>query len=57
MIIFKKHKSRSCLQIFFKLGVLQNFAIFTGNDCAGGLRLYYKEAPTQIFTCEYCEMF
>ena len=57
MIIFKKHKSRSCLQIFFKLGVLQNFAIFTGNDCAGGLRLYFKEAPTQIFTCEYCEMF
>ena len=22
-----------------------------------GLHLYYKETPTQVFSCEYCEMF
>ena len=54
-------------QMFLKIGVLKNFAIFTGKHlCWGlfllklqaqGLQLYYKESPTQMFSCEYCETF
>ena len=39
------------LQMFFKIGVLKNFAIFTGKQ------LYRQETPTQIFFCEYTEIF
>ena len=27
------------------------------NTCVGVLKLYYKEGPTQVFSCEYCEIF
>ena len=37
----------SRLQMFFKIGVLKNLAIFTGKH------LYQKEAPTQVFSCEH----
>ena len=30
----------SCLQIFFKIGVPKNFAIFTGKHRSEGLQLY-----------------
>ena len=56
-------------QMFFKIGVLKNFAIFTGKHLwrnlfiiklqawrPEGLQLYQKEAPTQVFSCEYCEI-
>ena len=34
-------------QIFFKIGVLKNFAIFTRKP----------ETPTQVFSGEYCKIF
>ena len=52
----------SCSQIFFKKGVLKNFAIFTGfeplfNRVAGlNACSFTKETPTQVFSCEYCEI-
>ena len=36
----------SRLQMFFEIGFLENYAIFTG-----------KETPTQVFSCEYCKIF
>ena len=38
-------------KIFFKIGVLINFGRLEG------LQLYYKEIPTQMFSCESCEIF
>ena len=32
--------------MFFKVDVLKSFVIFTG-----------KKTPTQVFSCEYCEVF
>ena len=39
----------SCSQMFFKIGVLKNFAI--------KLQAYSKETPTQLFSCEIFRMF
>ena len=64
-IIFRS----SCRQMFFKTGVIGNFAIFTGKHLcwslfliklrALGLQLYFnlvpKETSTQVFSCENCE--
>ena len=36
------------LELLFDTGV---------NFWAGGLQLYYKEIPTQVLSCEYCEIF
>ena len=46
--------------------VLKNFAICRGNTCvrvsfskscrSEGPQLYQKEAPTEVFSCEYCEI-
>ena len=36
-----------------RVDVLKNFAIFTGKH----LQLYQKDTPTQVFSCEYCEIF
>ena len=35
--------------MFFKIGVLKSFAIFTGKKP--------KHTPTQLFSCEYCKIF
>ena len=51
------------LQMFFKIGVLQNFAIFTGKHLCWsiflinlqGLQIYQKETPTQVLSWEYCK--
>ena len=51
--------------MFLKIGVLKKFAIFTGKHmCVGvffndveGLQLYWKETPTQVFSCKCWEMF
>ena len=49
-----------------KIAVLKNFTIFTGKHLCrslffiklqAGLQLYYKETPTQVFSCEYFEIF
>ena len=36
-------------QMFFKIAVLKNLL--------KGLQLYWKETPTQVFSCEYCKIF
>ena len=56
--------------MFFEIGVLRNFAIFTGkHQCWSlflrklqtlrpyGPQLYLKETSTQLFSCEYCKIF
>ena len=49
-------------QIFFKIGALNKFAIFTGKHLCWSLFLIkketlLKETPTQVFSCEYGEIF
>ena len=55
------------LSMFFKKGVLKNFAKFDGKHCGGdsfliklqaeGLQLYFKiETPTQVLSCEFSEI-
>ena len=41
----------SCLQIFYKIGVLKNFKKYTGKH------LHLKEAPAQVFSCEFYPIF
>ena len=64
-------KIRSSLsQMYFKMGVLKNFAIFTGkhlcqslffNKVAGlkpqACDFIKKETLAQVFSCKYCETF
>ena len=61
--IRKVHKNNHS-QMFFKIGALKNFAIFTGKcllesvfDKVAGQQLYKKEIPTQEFSCEYRKIF
>ena len=42
--------------MFYKIGVRKNFTIFIGKHLFWS-QLYYKEIPTQVFSCEYCEIF
>ena len=49
------HFRSSCLQMFFRIGVLKNFAIFTGQQLC--LQLYKTETPMHLFSCEYCKIF
>ena len=53
-----KDRSSRC-QIFFKLGILKNFAIFTRKHLRWSLFLIKLQAftLTQVFSCQYCEMF
>ena len=52
-------------QIFFKMGVPKNFAIFTVKHLCWSLFLIklqkacncINKTPTQLFFCEYCEIF
>ena len=47
--------------VFYKKAVPENFAIFTGKHLCWSLflikRLYEKETPTPVFSCEYVEIF
>ena len=52
--------------MFFKIGVIKNFANFTGkhlrwslflNKLQACLQLFKKETPAQVFSCEICEIF
>ena len=44
-------------QMFFKIGVLKNFVIFTGKHLYWSLFLIkLQETPTQVFFCEYCKI-
>ena len=44
--------------MFFKLSVLQNFAVFTGNDLCRSLFFIKlkKETHTLVLSCEYCKI-
>ena len=42
-------------QMFLKIGVLKNFANFTGKHLCWSLFLI--ETPTQVFSCKICEIF
>ena len=49
-------------QMFFKIGVLMNFLIFTGKHLRWSLFLiklqaFKRETPAQVLSCEYCEIF
>ena len=54
-------------QMFFRIGVLKNFAIFTGKHLCRSLFLIklqcwrpatlLKRDSTQVFSCEYCKIF
>ena len=54
-------------QMFFKIGVFKNFAIFKGKHLCRSLFLIklqpwrpatlLKRDSTQVFSCEYCEIF
>ena len=43
--------------MFFKVGVLKNLAIFPGKHLPQDLQFYLKKTPTQVFSCDYCEIF
>ena len=55
------------MQIFFKIGFLKNFTIFPAKQLcrsyfliklqASRSAILLKETPTQVFSCEYCEIF
>ena len=49
-------RTSSHLQLFFKMAVLKHLAIFTGKHLRWNL-LLINEASTQVFSCEYCEIF
>ena len=36
---------------------LKNFERFTGKHLPSGLQVYYKETPTQVFSCDFCKIF
>ena len=51
-------------EVFYRKAVLKDFAIFAGINLRWSLfliklcpQLYWKETPTQVFSCEYCEIF
>ena len=60
------HRS-SCLQKFFRVGVLKIFSNFTGKHLCWtflflklqtwGLQLYQIETPIQVFSCKICKIF
>ena len=64
---FSQNTSRSSRFLFFKTGVLNRFAKFTGkhlcrslllkNLQAEPLQLHKKMTPTQVLSCEVCKIF
>ena len=66
-VLLKGYSQMQSGDVFCKKGVLKNFAKFTGkhqvpefffNKVAGlSLKVYSKETLTQIFSCEFCEIF
>ena len=51
--------TKAAIGVSFKKAVLKNFAIFTGKQLFWNpfFQLYQKETPTEVFSCEYCEIF
>ena len=68
LVLTNFYNSRSSYRrCSIKEAVFEKFPIFTGKHLCwnlfliklqpSGLQLYSKEAPTQVFFCEYCEIF
>ena len=55
LVLIKSRCRNSCSQMFFKIGVLKNFAIFTVKHLRKNT-IFNKVAGLQ-FSCEYCESF
>ena len=63
--IYGNNHRRNSLKKTCKKGVLENLAIFTGEHMCWNLfkinpenlQLFSKETPTQVLSCEYCEIF
>ena len=59
----KSMEGSSCSHLLFKIGVLKNFANFTGEHLCWSLFLtkfftdFIKNTPTQVFSCEICKIF
>ena len=59
----KSMEGSSRSHLFFKIGVLKNFANFTGEHLCWSLFLtkfftdFIKNTPTQVFSCEICKIF
>ena len=59
----KSMEGSSRSHVFFKIGVLKNFANFTGEHLCWGLFLtkfftdFIKNTPTQVFSCEICKIY
>ena len=51
MLQVEKDYRSSRSQMFFKIGILKNFTIFTGKQ------LCWRDSNTGMFSCEYCEFF
>ena len=43
--------------MFFKIGAFKNFVNFTEKQRPRGLQPFLKKTPTQVFSCEICEIF
>ena len=53
-LVFIKNRCRSSRsQMFFKIGVLKKFAMFTGKHLCWSLFLRKLQAGLQVFSCEY----
>ena len=66
LIFTDRHVRSSDRSCSVKKGFLKNFADFTGKHLyvslfliklPEGLQLYLKETPTQLFSCEICQIF
>ena len=60
-MLFKLHGTAEHLQkqppeVFYKKVFSEQFFNFH-RKTPEGLQLYQKETPTQVFSCEYCEIF
>ena len=56
----RNKNQKQLLKDFLQNRCSLNFAIFTGKHLCWSLLLRsegYKETPTQLFSCEYCEIF
>ena len=51
----EKQNRSSRLDVFCRIGVLRNFAKFTGKHLCQSL-FFNEETQTKVFSCEFCEI-
>ena len=54
--ISPRHGCFFCWVVTPSMLYLTGYSLFLLNNKLEGLQLYYKETPTQLFSCEYCEI-